>query len=82
MLSTPLFASVKTLCFAVVLGWGVGLRVAALGLGVRKHSQAINNSGLRHPVIINRLPVFTEKEEMTSGDRSRDLNRKKGNLPI
>lgn len=72
MLNTPLFASVK-MCCALVLGWGVGLGVAALGLGgSRKHPQAINNSGLRHPAVINRLPVFTEMEEMTCGDRSRD----------
>lgn len=53
-------------------GVGVGLGVAALGFGGRKHSQAFNNSGLCHPVIINRLPVFIEMEEMTCGDRSRD----------
>lgn len=72
MLSTSLFASVKmlVLCSGAELGAGIG--VAALRLGGRKHSQAMNNSGLCYPVITNRLLVFTEMEEMTSGDQSRD----------
>lgn len=42
---------------------------AALGLGGRKLSQAINNSGLCYPVIIHRLPAFIDREEMTSGEK-------------
>lgn len=70
ILNTPLFASVKmlVLCSGAGPGGGVG---SCAGLGLTKHS------GSCHPVISGRLPAFTEKEEMTSGDQSRDWDIRK-----